>query len=167
MFFRYFTSCGDINIHHIHICNDCLCFNNKLNLYYYHIFPMKHLLYLNKLWTIYHFMSIQTTNVACIWRCLLWFLTWFCGLCGCHYGLFFLLFTCFHIMIRHSIVCAMFINLPHIILCFHQWCLFGNLWYWKCIPCFYNSHTFLTQHCHLLTLLLGWPLHPCNCNFEV
>jgi hypothetical protein len=52
-----------------------LCFNNRLNFYYRHKFPMKHLLYLNKLWTFYHFMSIQTTDVACIWRCLLWF--WF------------------------------------------------------------------------------------------
>ncbi len=44
MFFSYFTSCGNINIHHIHICNDYMCLNNKLNLYYYHIFPMKHFL---------------------------------------------------------------------------------------------------------------------------
>jgi hypothetical protein len=65
MFFNYFTSCGNINIHHIHICNDCLCLN-KSNFYYCHRFPMKHLLHFNKLWIIYHFMSIQTTNVACI-----------------------------------------------------------------------------------------------------
>jgi hypothetical protein len=58
MFFNYFISCNNTNIHHIHIYNDCLCFNNKLNFYYYHIFPMKHLLHLNKLWTICHFMSI-------------------------------------------------------------------------------------------------------------
>jgi hypothetical protein len=30
--------------------------------------------------------------------------------------------------------------------------LFGTLWYWQCTPCFYNIHTFFTQHCHLLML---------------
>jgi hypothetical protein len=52
-----------------------LYFSNKLNFCYYHRFPMKHLLHLSKLWIVFHFMSIQPTNVACIWRCLLWFLT--------------------------------------------------------------------------------------------
>ncbi len=75
MFFNYFTYHGNINIHHIHIHNECLCLNNKLNLYYYHKFPMKHFMHLNKLWTICHFMSIQTTNVTCIWKCILCFLT--------------------------------------------------------------------------------------------
>ncbi len=121
MFFSYFTSCGNINIHHIHICSDCLCFNNQLNLCYYHKFPMKHLLHFSKLWTIYHFMSIQTTNVACIWRLLMWFLAWLCYLCGCHCGMIFLLFACFHIVICHPIICAMFVSLPCITLCFH-WC---------------------------------------------
>jgi hypothetical protein len=51
-----------------------------LNFYYYHRFSMKHLLHFRKLWTICHFISIQTTNVACVWRCLLWFLTWLCYL---------------------------------------------------------------------------------------
>ncbi len=74
LFFSYFISCGKINIHHIHICNDYLCLSNMLNLYYCQKFPMKHLLHLNKLWIICHFMSIQTTNVVCIWRCLLLFL---------------------------------------------------------------------------------------------
>ncbi len=69
LLFSYFTSCGNINIHHIHIHNDSLCFNNKLNLYYCHRFPMKHFLHLNKLLTIYHFMSIQTIDVTCIWKC--------------------------------------------------------------------------------------------------
>jgi hypothetical protein len=46
-----------------------------LNLCCHHKFPKKHLLHLNKLWTIYHFMFTQTIDVACIWRCLLWFLT--------------------------------------------------------------------------------------------
>jgi len=31
-----------------------------------YIFLMEHFLHLNKLWTIYHFMSIQTTYVASI-----------------------------------------------------------------------------------------------------
>ncbi len=79
---------------------------------------MKHLLHLNKLWTRCHFMSIQTTYVACIWRCLLWFLTWLCCLCGCQCGLFFLVFACLHIVIRHPTICAIFVNLPSIILCF-------------------------------------------------
>jgi hypothetical protein len=110
LFFSYFTSCGNINIHHIHICSDCLCLSNKLNLYYYHIFPMKHLIHLSKLSTIYHFMSIQTTNVVCIWRCLLWFFTWLCCFYGCHHGMLFLLSACLHIMIHHPIVCAMFVK---------------------------------------------------------
>ncbi len=112
MFFSYFTSCGSINIHHIHIHNDYLCLSNKLNLCYYHRFPMKHFLHLNKLWTSSHFMSIQTTDVTCIWRCLLCFLTWLCHLCGCHRGLPFLLSTCLHIMICHPTNCAMFVSFP-------------------------------------------------------
>ncbi len=32
LFFNYFTSCGNINIHHIHIRNECLCFSKRLNL---------------------------------------------------------------------------------------------------------------------------------------
>ncbi len=64
LFFSYFTSCGDINIHHIHICNDYLCLNNNLNLCYWHKFPMKHFMHFNKFWTIYHFMSIETTNLC-------------------------------------------------------------------------------------------------------
>ncbi len=66
LFFSYFTSCNNINTHHISICSDCLCFSNRFNFYYCHRFPMKHFLHLNKLWTICHFMSIQTINVACI-----------------------------------------------------------------------------------------------------
>ncbi len=129
LFFTYFTSCGNINIHHIHICNDYLCLNNKLNLCYYHMFPMKHLLHFNKLWTVYHFMSIQTIDVACIWRCLLWFLTWLCCFCGCHHGLLCLLSAYLHIMIHHPIVCATFVNLPCITLWF-RWCdLFSIMWY--------------------------------------
>jgi len=116
LFFSYFTSCGNINIHHIHICSDYLNLSNKLNLCYYHRSPMNHLLHLSKLWTICHFMSIQTIDVACTWKCLLCFLIWLCCLCDCHRGLFFLLVTCLHIMIRHSTICAIF--LPYIILCF-------------------------------------------------
>jgi hypothetical protein len=89
----------------------------------------KHLLHLKKLWTIYHFMLIQTTDVACIWRYLLWFLIWLCCLCGCHHGLFFLLFACLRIVIYHPIVCAMFINLSYITLCFCWCCLLGTMWY--------------------------------------
>jgi hypothetical protein len=37
-----------------------------LNFCYYHIFPMKHFLHLNKIWTIFHFMCIQTIDVACM-----------------------------------------------------------------------------------------------------
>ncbi len=153
LFFSYFTSYGNINIHHIHICSDCLGLNNMLNLCYYHRSPMNHLLHFNKLWTIYHFMSIQTIDVACTWRCLLCFLIWLCCFCGCHYSLLFLISRCFHIVIRHSTICAIFFNLPYITMCF-RWCyMFGILWYWKCTPCFYNSHAFFTQHCRLLMLL--------------
>ncbi len=38
LFFGYFNSCGNINIHHIHIYNECLCLSNKLNLCYCHRF---------------------------------------------------------------------------------------------------------------------------------
>jgi hypothetical protein len=57
---------------------------------------MKHLLHLNKLWTIYHFMFIETIDVACIWQCLMCFLTPLCYFYGYHYGLFFLLSACLH-----------------------------------------------------------------------
>jgi uncharacterized membrane protein len=50
-----------------------ICLKNKLNFCYYHNFPMKHFLHFSKLWIICHLMSIQTTNVAFIWRCFLWF----------------------------------------------------------------------------------------------
>jgi hypothetical protein len=122
-----------------------------LNFYYCHRFPMKHLLHLSKLWTICQFMSIQTTYVACIWGCLLWFLTILCYFYGYHCGLL-LLFTCLHIVIIHSTICAILVNLPCITLCF-WWCyLFNILWYWKCAPCFKNIHSFFTQHRHLLML---------------
>ncbi len=55
MFFNCFTSCCSITIHHIHIYSDCLCLNYRLNFYYYHKFPMRLLLHLNKLWIVYHF----------------------------------------------------------------------------------------------------------------
>jgi hypothetical protein len=104
-----------------------LSFSNRLNFYYCHIFPTKHLLHLSKLWTIYHFMSIQITNVTCIWRCLLWFLTLLCYFYGYHYGMFLLLSTCLHI--SHSTICAIFVSFPCIILYF-WWCyLFSTMWY--------------------------------------
>jgi len=65
-FFSCLTSCCNINIHHIHICSDCLYFNNKLNFYYCHKFPMKYFLHLSKLRTICYCMSIQTIDVASI-----------------------------------------------------------------------------------------------------
>jgi hypothetical protein len=110
-----------------------LCFN-KLNFCYCYRFPMKHLLHFNKLWTFYHFMSIQTTNVACIWRCILWFFILLCCFYDCHYGL--LLFSsCFDIVISHSTICAIFVNLSYITLCFWYCCLLSTLWYWKYFPC--------------------------------
>ncbi len=166
MFFSCLTSCCNINIHHFHICNDCLYFSNRLNLCYCHKFPMKHLLHFNKLWMVYHFMSIQTIDVPCIWKCLPWFFTLLCYFYGYHYGLF-LLSICLHIMTSHSTICAMFVSLPYITLCFHYCCTFGTLWYWKCTPCFCNSYVFFSQHHHLLMLLQCWSLHPCNHNFEV
>ncbi len=118
LFFSYFTSCGNINIHHIHIHNDCLCLNNMLNLYYCHRFPMKHFLYPIKLWTICHFMSIQTIDVTCIWWCLLcffdlvvmalWLWLWFAFSSFCMFP---------HCDLSPTI-CAMFVNLPYITLCF-------------------------------------------------
>jgi hypothetical protein len=129
VFFSYLTSCCNINIHHIHIYNDYLCLSNKLNVNYCHKFPMKHLLHVSKLWTVCHSMSIQTIDVACIRRCLLQFLTMLCCFYGCHYGLFFLLYTCLHIMISHSTICAILVSIPYITLCF-WWCyMFCILWY--------------------------------------
>jgi len=94
---------------YIYIHNDCLCFSNKLNCCYYHRFPMKHFLHFSKLWTICHFMSIQTIDVTCIRKCFLCFLTWLCRLYSCHCGLLFLLFTCLHIVICHPTICSMFV----------------------------------------------------------
>ncbi len=116
MFLNCLISCCNINIHHIHIYTDCFYLSNRLNFCYCHRFSMKHLLHLNKLWTVYHFMSIQTTNVACIWRCLLWFLTLLCYLCGYHYGLFLFLFTRLHIVNIHSTICSILVSLPCILL---------------------------------------------------
>ncbi len=118
-FFNYVTSCGNINIHHIHICNECLCFNNWLILCYYQNFPMKHFLHLSNLWTICHFRSIQTRDVACIWRCLLWFLAWLCCFYDCHRVLSFFFLACFHIMVHHPTIYAMFVRLSYIIMCFY------------------------------------------------
>ncbi len=165
LFFSCPTSCCNINIHHIDICNDCLYLTNRLNFNYCHKFPMKYLLHLSKFWIVCHFMSIQTTNVACISRCFLWFLTLLCCFYGCHCGLL-LLFACFHIVISHSTICVILVSLPCIILCF-WWCyLFHTLWYRKCIPCFDISHSVFTQHRCLLMLLYSWPLHPYSYNFE-
>jgi hypothetical protein len=76
-----------------------------------------------------------------------------CGLYGFHCNMLFILFTCFHIMFHHLTICAMFVNLPYITLCF-CWCyMFSTLWYWKCTPCFCSSHVFFTQHCCLFMLL--------------
>jgi hypothetical protein len=127
MFFNYFTSCGNINIPCIHIHNDCLCLSNRLNLYYCHIFPMKRFLHLNKLWTIYHFMSIQTTDVTMHMKMSfmffdlvvlpLWLPLWF---------FFFFFYMSPHC---HPTICAMLVSLPYVTLCF-CWCyLFGTLWY--------------------------------------
>ncbi len=129
MFFSYFTSYRNINIHHIHIRNDCLCLNNRLNLCYCHRFPIKHFLHFNIFWTIWHLMSIHTIDVTCIWRCFMCFVTWLCRFYGCHHGLLFLLFTCFHIVIFHPTICAMFISFLCITLCFWWYCLFDTLWY--------------------------------------
>ncbi len=81
---------------------------------------MKYLLQLNKLWTVYHFMSIQTIDVACIRRCLLQFFILLCCLCGYHYGLF-LLSTCFHIVI----IIPQFVQYLSIFLV--SFCVFGGI----------------------------------------
>jgi hypothetical protein len=129
LFFSCFSSSCNINIHHILNYGDYLCLNNRLNLYYCHKFPMKQLLDCNKLWTVCHFMSIQTIDVIHIQRCFLWFLFRLGYFCSYHYSLLFLLSTCFHIVINHSIICAKLVNLPYITLRF-WWCyMFCTLWY--------------------------------------
>ncbi len=50
--------------------------------------------------------------MACIWRFFLWFFIQFCCLCGCHYGLFLLLFACLHIVINHSTICIILVSFP-------------------------------------------------------
>jgi hypothetical protein len=95
-------------------------------------------------------MCIQTTYVACIWRCFLWFLIWLYYFYGYHRGLIFFLFTCLHIVIHHPINCAIFVNILCITMCFHWCCLFGTMWYWKCIPCsaiVMPSHNIATSLC--------------------
>ncbi len=62
LFFSCLTCCN-INIHHIHICNDYLYLSNRLNLYYYHKFPMKHLLHFIKLWTTMILCSNQKCDM--------------------------------------------------------------------------------------------------------
>jgi hypothetical protein len=92
-------------------------------------------------------MSIQTTDVACIWKYLLWFLIWLCCLYGCHCGLLFL-FACLHIVIHHSIICVIFFVLI---------CVFTSVAYLvfcdiESALLVYNSHAFI-QHCRLFMLL--------------
>jgi hypothetical protein len=126
---------------------------------------MKHLLHFNKLWIIYHLMSIQTIDVIGIQRCLLWFLIRLGCSCSYHYSLLFLISTHLYMVIHHSTICAIFFSFPYIILCF-WWCyLFCTLWYWQCIPCFGSIHPFFTQHHCLFMLLKFQPLHPCSHNF--
>ncbi len=45
--------------------------------------------------------------MACIWRCLLWLLTWLCCLYGCHCGFFFFFFH----------VCTLWFVVPQFVQC--------------------------------------------------
>jgi hypothetical protein len=128
---------------------------------------MKHLLHLSILWTICHFMSIQTTNVTCIQRCLLRFLTRLGCFCNCHCSLFLLLSTCLHIMISHSIICVKFVSLPCIIMCFSDATYFVLCGTNNALLTFSNSHPFFTQYPCPLMMSKCWPLHPRSHNFEV
>ncbi len=68
----------------------------------------------------YHSKQIKRHGVDLV-------LIWLCGLYYCHYGLFFLLFTCLHIVIRHNL-CNVFQS-SFIIPCFWQWHFFHILQY--------------------------------------
>jgi hypothetical protein len=51
-------------------------------------------------------------------------LTLLCYLYNYHYGLLFFLSTCLHIVIIHSTICAILVNLPYMLLC-----IFGGATY--------------------------------------
>jgi hypothetical protein len=116
-----------------------------LNLYYCHMFPMKHLIHFNKLgqyvilcpfkphtWHAYvdvfcgFLFSCATSGAATI-VCFLFF--FFCMSPHCDSS-------------SHNL-CNV-VSLSYIALCF-CWCyLFSIMWYSKCTPCFYSSHVFFT-----------------------
>ncbi len=90
-FFSYFNFCGNINIDHIHIWNDCLCQQQVEPLLQPHI------------WHAYE-------DVLCGF--------WFgCVASMVVVMVCFFFSTCFHIVIHHP--CVIFVNFPCIIMCFH------------------------------------------------
>jgi len=119
LFFSCFTSCCNINIHHIHICSAYLCLNNRLNLYYCDIFP----------WNIFCILvNFRQSIILCPFKphvrhayedvlCGFWL--------GCVTSLvaivvyFLFFFACLHIVIHHPTIYAMFVSLPCLTLCFH------------------------------------------------
>ncbi len=93
LFFNCLISCCNINIHHIHICSDYLCHNNKLNLYYETSFAFQQTVDnlsfyvdLNHRCGMHMKMSYVVFDLVAIFY-------------GYHCGLFFILFTCLHIVI--------------------------------------------------------------------
>jgi hypothetical protein len=127
LFFNCFTSCGNITFTTFtYVMNVCVS-TTSWTFITIKGFPWNKFYNLTN-FGLYHFMSIQTTNVACIWRCLLWFLTWLCYVYDYHHGL--LLFSaCFHIVVCHPIICATFISIFYITFCFYSCYLFRTLWY--------------------------------------
>jgi hypothetical protein len=106
LFFNCLISFCNINIHHTHICNDYLCPSNRLNIYYCHKFPMKHLLHLNKILCPFKpHMWHAYEDVFCD------LFIYLCYLYGYHYDML-IFFTCFHIVISHSIICVIFVSIP-------------------------------------------------------
>ncbi len=82
---------------------------------------MKHLLHLSKLWIVCHFMFIQTIDVACIWKYLLWFLTPLCYLYGYHYGLLLFSFYMFPQFVQYlsifPVLLCVFGGATYLVLC--------------------------------------------------
>jgi len=76
---------------------------------------------LSKLWIVCHFMFIQTIDVACIWKYLLWFLTPLCYLYGYHYGLFLFSFCMFLQFVQYlsvfPVLLCVFGGATYLVLC--------------------------------------------------
>jgi len=118
LFFNYFTSCCNINIHHIHIWSNSLCHSNNWTSATITDFP----------WNIFCISwNFGQFVILCPFKPKMWqayenilcnfWLSWATSIATIVVYFFFLK-TCLHIVISHSVICAKLINLPCISLCF-------------------------------------------------